>query len=181
MDDAYAGGDGQAPKVNHRHFHREAVEEIAGRLLTAVHKGERLDKRNERRFVATGYQKSWAFMLLSYCRRHHQSIPPRTMDLTFSAIGLTSLLPSAHLLDDLGLTSDIENPENAAKAAELDGCADAIGKSWSENALAKKLGVSRPSIKRWRERDDYKRARAYHCEHQAELIAISGELDTDSE
>lgn len=158
IDDAHHR---KVAEASRRKFHCEAVKEIAGRMLAKIEQELRLEGRHARQFVPSKYHKSWAFSLLTYCRKHGQPAPPRLMDLIFDALGCRPFSPDPQFLEDIGLTSDISMPEIAAQAAEIDGRADAAGESVSQLELGRRLNVSRTTVARWRAREDYQATRDY--------------------
>lgn len=179
IDEAHFADNEAAPRKP-REYYSEAVTSISTTLSAIILSEKIKADRNGFQFVPSEFQKSWAFALLAYCKKHDQPPPQQLMDLIFYAMGCQSLSPSPRFAAQIGVVgADIENKEAAAEAAHLDGIASAENCEWSKNALSKKVGVSRTTIARWRRRKDYQRTVDIHREQHLEHLAIWEEINGD--
>lgn len=175
----YADGERLSRKA--REYHHEALVDLCKQLASVILTEKFRADRGGYRFVATEYEKSWIYAFLSYSTKHKQAPPPDLLGLVFDAMGCRSLSPSPEFAAQIGIAgADLDNRAQAVMAAELEGVADAEGKHWSENALGKEVGVSRPTINRWRQREDYRATRDFSREVHLEHLEIWRSINGDS-
>ncbi|SEO92554.1 hypothetical protein [Aquisalimonas asiatica] len=137
------------------------VEAIACRLLRELDNERQKVDHQRRESRVPEHIKQWAYVLQAYCRRHRYQPPTELMELTFEALELVEQKPAADLTQRLRLPAGVRDRPGFIEASRRDGEADAAGSPLSVKALADDLGVSRDTIRRWRERPEYNARREF--------------------
>jgi hypothetical protein len=137
------------------------VERIARSLIEYIDNDRsRAELRGEPPHVPD-HVKSWCYALHAYCHKYNEPAPEALVTLTFGALGCREAAPAPAVSKALCLVDDIRNMPAFLEAALLDGEADAAGDPLSVNALANITGISRDTVRRWRERPAYQHRRSF--------------------
>ncbi len=146
--------------VQNTSYSEIGVEQLADSLLADL-RSDRSEARGKKaHFPKLSHEiASWCFMLHAYCAKHKAPAPQKLLWLTFEALSLKEGQPSRALERNLGLPENISNLSAYLDAAALDGEADAAGAPISLLALEKRTGISRQTLRRWREMRTYQQRR----------------------
>lgn len=137
------------------------IERIACRLLEELYREREKVDNQRRESRVPEHHKQWAYLLQAYCRKHDYAAPAELMKLTFEVLDLAERKPAPELLQELELPAGIRDHVRFLEASRRDGEADAAESSLSVKALASDLGVSRDTIRRWRQHPQYRSRRAF--------------------
>jgi hypothetical protein len=99
------------------------------------------------------------YMLHCYCAEWKAPAPAALLRLTFEAMDLQEERPAREVEKMLGIPVGIKNMRAFLDAAALDGEADTAGRKIDLLALERAVGVSRQTIRRWRQMKQYKSRR----------------------
>lgn len=102
------------------------------------------------------------YLLHAYCAHWRQAAPEELLKLTFEVMELSEQRPSKDISQLTGTEMhQVENVAAFLEASALDGEADAAGREISVSELAREVGVTRPTVRKWRLMDSYRRRQAF--------------------
>ncbi len=136
-------------------YAEEGVARVAMELL------DRLRSERER-WPKLSYEiATWCYLLHAYCAEWKRPPPPMLLWLTFEALGLKECVPDRAVQKKLGIPVGIVKIAAFLDAGALDGEADAKGVTLKVSDLARRVGVERATVRRWRESKTYQRRRDF--------------------
>lgn len=145
-----------------RDFAAEGVQVAANETLA------RLREETDQFIDAKGHPpklsheiRSMLYLLHAYCAKWNKPAPPALLWLTLETLGLKEGRPAPEVERLLRLDVGIIDREAFHQASALDGEADAAGQTLSISELARKVGVSRATVRRWREMRGYRSRRDF--------------------
>lgn len=141
-------------------FAPEGVKRIAGQLLEEVAEGRHAAESQGVPPQVGEHVRSWTYALHAYCHKYNEPAPDELLQLTFAALECREFAPAPAVSRALNLPDDIRNMPAFSEAAAIDGEADAAGQPLSVNALSKRMGIMRDTVRRWREHPRYQSRRA---------------------
>ncbi|WP_338688295.1 hypothetical protein V5279_23550 [Bradyrhizobium sp. 26S5] len=145
-------------------YRETGVNSCAMKLRASLEEKRRpfiLDKKKLPRL--TPLEQNYIYMLHGYCAYHRKPAPPELLWLTFEALGLKVGEPALEFQKAIGIkiSKKKKNVEAFQRASLLDGKADASGNCLSVTVLAKRIGVERDTIRRWRAEPAYRDRRKF--------------------
>lgn len=144
----------------HDAFAGTAVVRMSENLLMSVRTTRDRNPKDPPKLRST--VADMVYLLHAYCAKWAKPAPPALLWLTFESLGLKEGAPAPETALSLDVPGQIEKGKHAAffKASRLDGEARAAKIRLSQSKLAKKVGVSAKTIRRWRQDEYYIRRQA---------------------